>query len=150
MNDIDSAVKTFKDGFNCSQAILSTYGNKFGLNRDLALKISTAFGGGLSRTGRTCGAVTGALMVIGLKHGKNDKDDNDAKELSYTLANEFMNKFKSRNGSIKCKKLIECRINTLQGRQIAIEKNVFQIICPKLVRDAAEILEEILFLKNAN
>ena len=61
------AVSCFKDGFSCSQALLSTYGDQFGLNHELALKVSGAFGGGMGRMGETCGAVTGAFMVIGLK-----------------------------------------------------------------------------------
>jgi C_GCAxxG_C_C family probable redox protein len=70
MDKVDSAVSSFKEGFNCSQSVFSTYSRLFGLNHEVALKIAQGFGGGFARMGQTCGAVTGAFMVIGLKYGK--------------------------------------------------------------------------------
>ncbi|MEA3294019.1 MAG: C-GCAxxG-C-C family protein [Euryarchaeota archaeon] len=67
MNKIECAVSCFKEGFSCSQALLSTYGPQFDLNREMALKVSGAFGGGIGHMGETCGAVTGVIMVIGLQ-----------------------------------------------------------------------------------
>jgi len=69
MSRVEEAVSCFADGFSCSQSIVSTYGTEFGVDREKALKISTGFGGGMGRLGGTCGAVTGAIMVIGLKYG---------------------------------------------------------------------------------
>jgi C_GCAxxG_C_C family probable redox protein len=66
MIDVEKAVGLFQEGFSCSQALRSTYGERYGLARDLALKLGDAFGGGMGGLGRMCGAVTGALMVIGL------------------------------------------------------------------------------------
>lgn len=51
---------------NCAQAILSTYCEAFGLERNLALRLAQGFGGGMAHMGKTCGAVTGAYMVLGL------------------------------------------------------------------------------------
>lgn len=144
MSDIERAVSSFKEGFSCSQAILSTYARQSGLDRETALKISTAFGGGMARMGKTCGAVTGAFMVIGLKNGKINSDDEIAKEKTYSLAREFVSRFTSLNGSIECIKLLGFDINTPEGRQLANEKNLFTTLCPKLVQNAAEILEQIL------
>ena len=144
MNNIDHAVSCFKEGFSCSQAILSTYGKQFGLDRETALKIATGFGGGMARMGKTCGAVTGAFMVIGLKNGKINFDDEIAKETTYSLVREFVSRFTILNGSIECNKLLGFDINTPEGRQLANEKNLFTTLCPKLVQNAAEILEQIL------
>jgi C_GCAxxG_C_C family probable redox protein len=139
------AVSCFKDGFSCSQALLSTYGDQFGLNQELALKVSGAFGGGMGRMGETCGAVTGALMVIGLKYGKTRADDEQTKEKAYALVKKFVKKFKTRNGSIVCRQLLGCDISTPKGKQLAEEKRLFATRCPKYVQDAADIIEEILF-----
>jgi len=143
MNNIERAISCFKEGFNCSQAMLSTYGKEYGLNREIALRISSAFGGGMGRMGETCGAVTGAFMVIGLKHGNLSPDD-VTKENTYALVREFVNRFKALNDSIKCKELLGFDIRTPEGRNLAIENNAFTSICPKLVQNAAEILEQIL------
>lgn len=144
LSEKERAVSCFKEGFSCSQAILSTYGARFGLNREFAFRISTAFGGGMGRMGKTCGAITGAFMVIGLKYGKIKIDNDEAKEKTYELVREFVNRFKSINGSITCKKLLNCDISTPEGRALAKEKNLFTNFCPKLVSDSAEILEQIL------
>ncbi|MFX0163142.1 MAG: C-GCAxxG-C-C family protein [Candidatus Hodarchaeota archaeon] len=144
MSRVEQAVSCFKEGFSCSQALLSTYGVEFGLDRETALKVSGAFGGGMGRMGETCGAVTGAFMVIGLKYGNTRVDDRQAKEKTYSLVKEFVDKFKSRNGSIVCRELLGCDISTPEGMEIAKEKNLFATLCPKLVSDAAEIIEQTL------
>ena len=146
MNKIDEAVKCFKDGYNCSQAVFSTYCEQFGLDRDTALKISCPFGGGMARMGGTCGAVTGAFMVIGLKEGKHLPDDNEAKETTYRHVREFTEKFEEIYGSIQCKDILNCDINTENGRKFASEHGLFENICPGFVCDAARILEDVLEL----
>lgn len=144
MDKVERAVSCFKEGFSCSQALLSTYGAQFGLNREMALKVSGSFGGGMGRMGETCGAVTGAFMVIGLKYGKTRVEDEQTKEKAYSLVKEFVDKFKSRNGSIICRELLGCDISTPEGMKLAKEKNLITTLCPKLVQDAAEIIEQIL------
>jgi len=139
-NRAEMAVSCFKEGFSCSQAILSIYGRELGIDKATALKISAPFGGGMARMGETCGAVTGAFMVMGLKHAVNKEE----KERLYGLVNKFTEKFKSKNGSILCKELLGYNIGTPEGMKAVKEKGLINTLCPKLVRDAAEILEEIL------
>lgn len=138
------AVSRFDEGYSCSQAIFSAYAEQLGLDCETALKISSTFGGGMGRMAHTCGAVTGALMAIGLKYGATDAADKDTKERAYALAREFGERFEFRNGSITCKDLLGCDISTTKGLRIAREQKLFSKICPRLVKDAAEIVEEIL------
>ena len=139
---IETAAERFDKGFNCSQAVLSSFCEQFGLDYETALKIATGFGGGMHING-TCGAVTGAVMVLGLKYG-NTGEDKQAKEKTYKKVIKFANRFSARNDSVKCYDLLGCDITTLEGVQIAREKGLFDSVCPKIVRDAAEILEEML------
>lgn len=138
MRRVEEAVSCLKEGFSCSQAVLSAYGTEFGLDREIALKVSGAFGGGMGRMGGTCGAVTGAFMVIGLKYGKTKAEDNQTREKACSLVREFVAEFESRNGSIICRELIGGDIGTPEGMRTA--RNV----CPELVTDAAEIIERLL------
>jgi len=124
--------------------VLSTYGTRFGLDRETALKVAGAFGAGMARTGNTCGAVTGGLMVVGLKHAKTRQGDDDSRELAYALAQEFMDAFRERNRTIICRELLGVDVSTPEGMAAVREKDLFAAICPKFVRDAAEILEEML------
>jgi len=64
MDEVGDAVSCFKDGFSCSQAVLSAYGEHFGLDHEMASEVSGAFGGGMGHLGETCGAVTSAFMLI--------------------------------------------------------------------------------------
>ncbi|KPJ48313.1 hypothetical protein AMJ40_07715 [candidate division TA06 bacterium DG_26] len=144
MSRVDLAVARFKEGFSCSQAVLSTYGAQFGLDHETTLRLACAFGGGMGRMAMTCGAVTGAFMVIGLKHGRTRIHNEERRERTYELAREFTKRFISRNGSIICKDLLGCDISTPDGIRIAREEGIIATLCPKLVQDAAEIVEGIL------
>jgi C_GCAxxG_C_C family probable redox protein len=140
----EEAVNCFLNSFNCAQAVFSTYSREHGLDRHTALKIATSFGGGMGHIGETCGAVTGAFMLIGLKHGKTDADDNAAKEKTYCLVREFAEKFKELHGSLNCTDLIGCDLTTHEGIQDALNRNLFRTVCCKYVRDSAQIVEKLL------
>ena len=144
MNRVERALSCFEEGFSCSQAMLSTYGPELGLDRETALMVATAFGGGMGRMGATCGAVTGAFMVIGLKYGRTRVEDEETKEKAYSLVREFADRFESRNGSIVCRELLGYDIGTPEERELAREQGLFASLCPRFVRDAAEIIERIL------
>lgn len=143
----DCAVECFNNGFNCAQAVFSTYCEQLGLDKTTALRIAGGFGGGMGHIGETCGAVTGAFMLVGLKHGKINKDDNDAREKTYALVKEFTRQFKDINGFVKCTELLGYDISTAEGLKAAREANLWDTVCAKLVRDSAQIAEGLLDLK---
>ena len=124
--------------------MLSSFGEQFGLARELALRVAGAFVGGMARMGETCGAVTGALMAIGLKYGMTQAKDEAAREKTYKLAQEFMTRFKARHNSLVCRELLGYDLSSPEGRKGAYEKGLFTTLCPQLVRDAVEIVEQIL------
>ncbi|MDA8099565.1 MAG: C-GCAxxG-C-C family protein [Nitrospiraceae bacterium] len=144
MKRADLVVDRFLEGFSCAQALLSVYGEGAGLERDTALRVAGALGGGMAQTGGTCGAVTGGLLVIGLAHGKVRPDDAAAKELTYGLAQEFMDLFKKRNGTLVCRELLGCDVSTPEGRTLVADQKLYTTRCPRFVIDAAEILEDLL------
>lgn len=144
MSKVVEAVDCFKKGFNCSQAIFSTYCEQLGLDPELGLKVSCGFGAGMGRLGETCGAVSGAYLLIGLKYGKVRQDDYQAKGKTYELVYKFAGKFEQKNKSTKCRELLGLDLLTAD-KNTAAEK--FVTICPQLVHDAAEIIEELLELK---
>ena len=98
----------------------------------------------MSHTGEACGAVTGALMLIGLKYGKYKKEDALSKEKTYSIAQKYANAFKKEYGSIKCKELLPYDISNNEGLIKARESGVFTTICPKLVESSVRIIEKIL------
>jgi C_GCAxxG_C_C family probable redox protein len=142
-NRAEYAVNCFKNGYCCSQAVFSAFAPDLGMDRETALTIASSFCAGMGRLGKTCGAATGAFLVIGLARGSVEPDQEARKE-AYRLVREFAERFNARNDSLECKDLLGCDIGTEEGYQEAKDKNLFETVCEKLVRDAVEILEEIL------
>jgi C_GCAxxG_C_C family probable redox protein len=143
-NRVEAVVKTHAEGFSCAQALLAVYGPELGVDRETALKIAGGFGSGMGRMAGTCGAVTGAYMVIGLLYGMTKADDQKQKELSYEVVRRFAEKFKQRNASLECRELMGVDVSSPEGLAVARQKNIFRTVCPRYVQDAAEILEEML------
>jgi C_GCAxxG_C_C family probable redox protein len=147
MSKADNAVQCFHSGFNCSQAIFSTYSEQLGLDKDTALKIACPFGSGMGRMAETCGAVTGAYMLIGLKYGKYLPEDNAAKEKSFQLLKEFTDIFNEIHGSISCRDLLKHDLSTPDGLAYVKENSLWDSLCPIFIRDAAQTIEVLLELE---
>lgn len=143
-NTPDAAVAMFGEGYNCAQAVVASAGPACGLPRATAIKVAQAFGGGLGRTGNVCGAITGALMVIGLQCSAKDGQDTAAKEQAHALAQEFLRRFTARHGALNCRDLLGCDLSTPEGRQQAAATGRHKTICAGLVKDATQILEDVL------
>lgn len=141
--EVEKAQTYFSKGFNCAQALLAAFGPQFGLDRENALKIAGAFGSGMG-TGDACGAVTGALMVIGLKYAKVKGSGFFSRDRTEAVANEFVKRFKTKNGALACRDLLGCDLGTPEGRKAAKQEKHFKKRCPQYVQDAAEILEGML------
>ncbi len=137
MTVAEDARANFDQGFSCSQAVLAAFAPQFGLDRETALRLAGAFGGGLSRAGETCGAVTGALMVIGLRYGQVTVDDQPAKERTYEAGQQFMARFREQHGALKCRELLGYDLGTPEGRAAVKEQQLSKTICARLVYDAA-------------
>lgn len=88
--------------------------------------------------------MTGALMVIGLNYAKTRKDDDDSRERAYALAQEFMDAFRERNRSLLCREILGADVSTPDGIAEVRKKDLFSTVCPKFVRDSAEILDGLL------
>jgi C_GCAxxG_C_C family probable redox protein len=148
MNKIECAQDCLRNGFSCSQSVLSVFIEQFGLDRDTALRISSAFGGGMGGQGEVCGAVAAAFMVMGLKYGSATQHDDEEKNLINSKAGIFMNKFKSRNGSILCRDLLGADVGNPEGLNKAMTEGLFETVCPDVIKCSVEIIEEIISIES--
>jgi C_GCAxxG_C_C family probable redox protein len=140
MNEIDEAVARFEGGCSCSQAVFAPFAEQLGVDQETAMKIACGFGGGMGLMGDTCGAVSGAFMVLGLRHGGQDSA---AKDATNAQIREFARRFKEKHKSLDCRDLVACNLLTDEGRQKMKEEGLRKKVCSGLVRDAAEILEQM-------
>ena len=138
----EEAEALFLKGFSCSQAVLAAYSTKLGLSRDLALKIASPFRAGMGRLGRTCGAVTGAFMVLGLNFPDTDPGNAEARDRICSLVRAFEQEFCRKNGSSICSELVGCDMSDPEQRDQAAKKGIFRTLCPQLVRSAVDIVGE--------
>jgi C_GCAxxG_C_C family probable redox protein len=144
MSHAQAAKAAFEQHYNCAQSILSAYTEELGLERDQALKVATAFGGGMGRLAATCGAVTGAFMALSLKHGMIDPTDQASKEETYAAVQAFARQFKARFGTLDCRDLLGADLSAPGGLDIAHDQQLFSRRCPAYIQAAAEILDELL------
>jgi C_GCAxxG_C_C family probable redox protein len=141
----DKAVELFTQGFNCSQAVFTAYRQADLLDEQTALKLATVFGAGLACTGSgSCGAVTGALLAISMRHGRGDVQSIDAKTTTYELAQAFMAEFASRIGSCWCEDILGLNIGVPENLEKARDAKLFETRCLDAVRAACDILEQVL------
>ncbi|MEW6402511.1 MAG: C-GCAxxG-C-C family protein [Chloroflexota bacterium] len=138
---IQLANQRFAQGLNCSQAVFSAFASRSGLSDEIALRIASPLGAGVARQGQVCGALTGALMALGIARGSATPEK---KEETYRIAEELVARFKELHGTILCHELIGYEISTKEGLQAARENKAFASICPKLVEDAARLAAEFL------
>lgn len=144
MSRVKKALNQFGTGCNCCQAITTAFGPNLNLDDQKALKVGAAFGGGMSRLGNTCGAVSGALMIIGLAFRNEDPEDMENKESVYEIGQKFLTQFIEIHGTVLCRELVGINMNDEKELQAAREAGTFENKCPNFVRTSAELLEKIL------
>ena len=146
MKSPEKAKQIFGDGFNCSQAVLSTYGEKLGLNDAVSKKISCGFGAGCARQSLTCGAVSAGFMIIGLKYGRTQIEDEESKKVTYEMVNRFADEFKKMYGSLNCYELLGgCDLATGGGQEYYEKNELFNKECMHYVEFACKILDNMGF-----
>lgn len=142
MTHTQKAEQYFSDKFHCSQAVLAAFADELDITEEQALKLGACFGTGM-RKGEVCGACTGALMVLGLKYGHCIKGDTESKQRADLVNDRFLEEFAKRNGSYICNDLLGCDVRTMEGVNYARENRLFTEFCPKMVRSAVEVVEDI-------
>ena len=140
----ETAIQHFFNGYNCSQSVVAAFADISDIPKDDLLKLACSFGGGMGRLGETCGAVTGAYMVIGLKHGQKANDDEDSREHTYKLVQNFETSFKARHQTTHCLELLGCSLRTSEGQQKFKDEDLKNKVCAPCVENAVQILESIL------
>ena len=144
MTHVEKAQELFNNQkYHCSQAVFAAFAEELGLNEKQALKIGGCFGAGMCK-GEVCGACTGALMALGLKFGQSNIEDVVSRKKTNDITVEFLDMFRKENGSYMCKELLGCDLATEDGKQYAIENNLFTEFCPKMVESATIITERLL------
>ena len=140
----EKAIRTFRSGLNCAQAVLTAYSEEMKFDNNLALSLSCGFGGGMGRLQETCGAVTGSFMVLGIFNCKKLTDNKDRKEATYSMIQKFSQEFKQINGTTDCLELHKCDLKTEEGNRYAKENNLFGTVCEKCISDSVKTVNKLI------
>lgn len=136
---VDKAVEAHKNGYNCSQAVFITYADLFGVEKEMALKLSSSFGGGLGGMRQVCGAVSGMSMIAGLYNGQVKAGDKEAKKANYDMVKFLADDFAQEHGSYICEQLL----GLVPGLPDSVKKKP----CSEYVRTCAILIEKYLLKK---
>ena len=139
------ATKLFEQGYNCAQAVFCAHCDKVGMDFETGLKLASSFGGGMGRLREVCGAVSAMFMLIGLKKGYIEYNNDQIKEKHYAKVQELAEKFKNEFDSIICRELLNLSdtkfspVPTKRNEQFYKERP-----CLKFVEFASELIEKEL------
>ena len=136
----DTAVSHVSGGFGCAASVLQVFCEDYDLDTETAARLSCGLGGGCA-SGEICGAVSGAVLVVGLKFGQETAGDNAAKANCRAHVIEFIEEFKKINNALTCRDLLDCDPTTEEGRAVYLAKR--ETVCFGVVKNAVEILEKL-------
>lgn len=140
---MSEAVSLFEEGYNCCQSVFAAFSDRYGMDRETALKISASFGGGMGRMREVCGTVSGMALVCGLETGSTDGRDIDAKKYNYEVMRELADRFRENNGTIICRELLGLDRAPQSARPEERTADYYKKRpCKRLVQEAAEILTQ--------
>jgi C_GCAxxG_C_C family probable redox protein len=137
------AKSLFLSGYNCAQSVLLSFAPDLHYSEELAQKLAAGFGGGMGKTQHTCGAVTGAVMVLGLINGERVNNNEELKAGSYKSVKQMMDEFSAIYGTTQCSELIGCDLNTPEGSAKFQDEKIMENVCAGCVKKAVEIVESI-------
>lgn len=142
---IEAATGRFLAGYNCAQSVLYAYGPDLGLDGETALKVATGLGAGMGRRGEVCGALTGGILVLGLKFGRGGHQDRSATENTYQKTLELMERFEKGHGSCFCRVVLDgCDLRTAEGQRYFKEHDLLHKKCIGCVQSVVEDLARMV------
>lgn len=130
---IEKALENHMKGFNCAQAVACAYSEVVGMDENTIFKMAEGFGLGMGGMQCTCGALSGAIMLAGLKESSGDINNPTTKASTYKLSKEIVEEFREKNTSVICREL--------KG----VDTNVVLRSCDGCIEDAARIAYNVLF-----
>jgi len=141
---VELAIEAFESGNNCAQSVLKAFSKELKIDEIQAMQMASGFGAGMGRLQKTCGAVTGSFMVIGLNNSLAIQLEEERRDKTIQMVQEFESRFVGTHESSMCKDLIKCDLNTEEGQKYFKEERIGEFICQNCIFNAVRILEEII------
>lgn len=143
MERSEQAKELFLSGYNCAQAVVLSFADELKFSKELGQKVAAGFGGGMGKQQETCGAVTGAIMVLGILKGEKVNNNDELKSQTYASVKELTRDFVAEYQTTQCRDLIGCDLNTPEGSEKFKEEKIMETVCAGCVGRAVQIVESI-------
>lgn len=143
MDRSENAKELFLSGHNCAQSVLLAFADDLKFSKELGMKMAAGFGGGMGKQQETCGAVTGAIMVIGLLKGEVVNNNDELLPSSYSAVKDLTRDFVAVYKTTQCRDLIGCDLNTPEGSAKFKDEKIKENVCAGCVKKAVQIVESL-------
>ncbi len=141
---LEAATAKFCEGYNCAQSVLYAHCDALHFERDTALRLACGFGAGMGRREEVCGAISGGILVLGLRHGRGEGNDRAATEATYAKTRALMERFRQRHGSYICRELLRgCDLMTAEGQDFYAQNDLRNQVCIPCIQSVIAILDEL-------
>lgn len=144
MRKQDLATNKFHEGYNCAQSVLLAFAPELKIDEGTLLQISSGFGAGMGRTQKTCGALTGAYMVLSVKFGRQHPTDITSSDKVVDLIHDLTKKFEVMHGFTNCIELLNLDLNSAEGQDKFRKKDLHNKVCTHCVNSVVTLLDEAL------
>lgn len=143
------AEELFLSGYNCAQSVFCAFCEDFGIDFEVGLKMTSSMGGGMGRLREVCGAVSSMFLLVGLKRGYIENNNDEIKANHYKLIQDLADEFKNEFGSILCRNLLgEDRGSYIPDKRT--EEYYKTRPCTEFIKYAARLTEKIINEKAPN
>ncbi len=133
-----------EQGFLCSEAVFKALAESQNIKSKFIPKIATGFAAGVGRSGELCGAITGAILGLGLKYGRNKPDDPLFGRRPYWYSTEFIHEMQKKQWKITCKEILELDLRETEARMIYNQLDHWNTTCREIIKDSTDIAWNIL------
>ena len=130
------------EGFLCVEAVFKTLADLHGTESDLIPKVATGFAAGVARTSNICGAVSGAILGLGLWYGRNEPVEGERKV--YWYSRKFIDEWEKNHSSTNCTELLGVDIDTTEGNDTFYAENMWENNCKRYISEAVGLAYDIL------
>jgi len=147
MNRVEKTVDLHRNGkLSCSQAILTAYGESYGMDPQTAKMLGRPWAGGIGHQALTCGYLTGAVLVLAL--ALNNQDEGKARKDQDRAIQTLFSRFKELyGGATTCRELLGADMTTEEGKRKIQEEGLVAEHCHckgGIGQHVAEILETLI------
>ena len=143
MERSEQAKELFLYGYNCAQAVVLSFADELKFSKELGQKVAAGFGGGMGKQQETWGAVTGAIMVLGLLKGEDVNNNDELKASAYGAVKDLTRDFVAEYKTTNCRELIGCDLNTPEGSAKFKDDKIMENVCADCVKKAVQIVEDL-------